>query len=219
MIRSIHFYDLLDCLAGQFFDTKSARCTGKNFGIQISPEAQNYFSVAIIDKQLPSNRVVLGVLSNDSAKIVSRNGYTFTIYIDTQKLKEPAFKIISTIILAHEICHFAYYYELFIRLGGTTGIRVQTEFTYHISDKLIDSVITEEDTTSQTNIDEHDIAELIENFGKYDKKHFTKGSGTLIDYHDFFHDFLEHLDYDNTLKELIRESDQNSANNPNRRLP
>ena len=203
MIRSIHFNDLLDCLAGQFFnsETKSARCTGKEFGIQISSAAQEYFSVAIVPKVLPQDRVVLGVLSDDSAKIASRNGYTFTIYIDVDEIKGPAFNVLSSIILAHEICHFAYYYELFIRLGGTTGIRVQNNFTYQVSDKLIDAVIEEQDSSSDTNIDEHNLAELIETFGKYDKKHFTKGDATLIDYYSFFHNFLDHLNYDEMLEE------------------
>jgi hypothetical protein len=202
MIRSIHFYDLLDCLAGQFFSTKSALCTGKEFGIQISLAAQDFFSVAIIPQDLPDSRVVLGVLSNDSAKIVSRNGYTFAIYIDLKKIDGPAFKILSSIILSHEICHFAYYYELFIRLGGTTGIRVQTNFTYQVSDRLIDAVIEENDSTSETNIDEHNIEELVNTFGKYDKNHFAKGSGTLIDYYSFFHDFLNQLHYNDMLQEF-----------------
>ena len=62
MIRSIHFDDLLDCLAGQFFnsETKSVRCTGREFGIHISPAAQEFFSVAVIPKTLPHDRVVLG---------------------------------------------------------------------------------------------------------------------------------------------------------------
>jgi hypothetical protein len=202
MIRSIHFYDLLDCLAGQFFATNSARCAGKEFGMQVSFAAQDFFSIAVIPKPLPHDRVVLGVLFDDSAKIASRNGYTFTIYIDLQKINGPAFNVLSLIILTHEICHFAYYYELFIRLGGNTGIRVQNDFTYSVSGKLIDAVITEQDSTSETIIDEHNIAELLATFGNYDKKHFTKGGGTLIDYFSFFHDFLDHLQVEKMLKEL-----------------
>ena len=82
MIRSTHFYDLLDCLAGQFFysGTYSARCAKKEFGVQISLAAKDYFSVAVIPKELPGDRVVLGVLSDDSAKISARDGHTFTIY-------------------------------------------------------------------------------------------------------------------------------------------
>ena len=146
------------------------------------------------------DRVVLGVLSDDSAKIPNRNGYTFTIYIDIWKIEGPAFEILSLLILAHEICHFAYYYELFVNLGQNTGIRVQNNFKYQVSDKLIDAVIEEEDTTSQTNIDEHNLTELVETFGKYSKKHFTKGGGTLIDYYGFFHNFLDHLRFEEKLR-------------------
>jgi len=213
VIRSNHFYDLLDCLAGQFFNSKtnSARCAEKDFGVQISAAAQEYFRVAIIPKDLPGDRAVLGVLSDDSAKNASRNGHTFTIYIDVQEIKRRftnpiAFKLMSLIIIAHEICHFAYYYELFIGIGDNTGSRVQNIFKYQISEKLIDAVIEEEDSTSQTNIDEHNIAELVETFGRYGRNHFTKGGGTLINYHDFFHDFLIHLGYDKIFNELEKPS-------------
>jgi hypothetical protein len=195
MIRSIHFHDLLDCLAGQFFNSegRNALCTGKEFGLGISSAAQEYFSVAIIPEDLPDNIVVLGVLSDDSAQIASRNGHTFTIYIDVNKIEGPVFKVFSSLIIAHEICHFAFYYELFINLGDNTGIRLQNNFKYQVSDKLIDAVIEEQDSTFQTNVDEHNITELIDTFGKYDKRHFTKGSGTLIDYYGFFHDFFSYL--------------------------
>ncbi|MCL2759839.1 MAG: hypothetical protein FWD22_06460 [Treponema sp.] len=203
MIKAILFHDLLDCLAGQFFssETKNARCTGTEFGLKISLAAQDFFSIAIIPKELPKDRVVLGVLSDDSAKIASRNGYTFTIYIDVNKIKGDAFNILSSIILAHEICHFAYYYELFLRLGGTTATRVQNNFTWQIADKLINAVIEEQDSTSQTNIDEHSIIEMVETFENYDKKHFTKGDSILTDYSVLFLDFLDRLNFDKMLNE------------------
>jgi hypothetical protein len=142
-----------------FFDKKFARCTGKEFGSQISLAAQNYFSI---------------------------------------------------MILAHEICHFAYYYELFIHLGGTTGIRVQNNFTYQVSDKLFDAVTKELDNTCETIIDEHDIDELIESFGNYNKDHFTKGSGTLINYFNFFHNFLDHLHFVEMLKAFKEKINRNN---------
>ena len=195
MINHVHFHDLLDCLAGQFFNskTKSARCTGKEFGPQISLATQEFFSVAIIPETLPQDKVVLGVLSDDSAKIANRNGYTFTIYIDVDKINGPEFKPKSLLIISHEICHFAYYYELFIWLGGTTGIRVQNDFKYHVSDKLIGAVIQEQDITRLASIDDHSMTELIRTFGSYDINHFTKGNHSLIDYNSFFRDFFNRL--------------------------
>ena len=70
------------------------------------------------------------------------------------------------------------------------GTHLQYIFKYQISEKLIDAVVEEEDNTSQTNIDSHDIEELIETFGRYNKEHFTKGGGTLINFSDFFTIFL-----------------------------
>jgi len=208
MIRSMHFYDLLDCLAGQFFNsgTYSARCAKNEFGVEISLAAKEYFSIAVVPKALPGDRVVLGVLFDDSAKVEARDGHTFTIYIDVEKIRTNftnplTFKLMSLIILAHEICHFVYYYELFVGIGDSTGIREQNIFKYQISEKLIDAVVEEEDNTSQTNIDEHGIEELVETFGGYNKEHFTKGGGTLINFFDFFHNFLEHLNYNQILEE------------------
>jgi len=201
VIRSNHFHDLLDCLAGQFFENQSARCTGTDFGINISLAAKSYFSIAIISEALPQDMAVLGVLTDDSAKSASRNGYTFTIYIDIAKITGPYLRPLFLLILAHEICHFAYYYELFIWLGDTTGIRAQNEFKYHISNKLIDAV-TEEDVTYQTVIDEHNIEELINTFGDYNKNHFAQGSRTVLDYLSYFRDFLEHLRFREILTEI-----------------
>jgi hypothetical protein len=119
MILPSQFFDLLDCLAGQFFTTRpTVLCTGKDFGVQLVSDAKDYFSVAIKPVELPGNRAVLGVLLDDSAHIGSRKGYTLAIYIDVSKIDGKVFGVFSSIILAHEICHFAYYYELFIKLGA-----------------------------------------------------------------------------------------------------
>ncbi|MDR0473628.1 MAG: hypothetical protein LBH43_08180 [Treponema sp.] len=80
MISSSYFYDLLDCLAGQFFSNNIAKCTGEKFGVNISSNAKDYFSVAIITENMPNNQEVLGVSFDDSAHIQARNGFTFTIY-------------------------------------------------------------------------------------------------------------------------------------------
>jgi len=193
MIHSFHFYDLLDCLAGQFFDTKTARCAGKDFGINISINAKEYFSVAVIPEKLSNDLDVLGVLSDDSAHIPARNGFTFTIYIDLKNYTENAKKILSQIIISHEICHFAFYYELFLKLGDSTDIRTHNNFTHAVSTKLIGAVTTEQDNTSQTLFDEHNITNLIKNLRKFPKSHFSKGHETKIDYQKFLDDFLKHF--------------------------
>jgi len=201
MILASHFYDLLDCLAGQFFTTRAARCVGNDFGVTISANAKEYFSVVIIPERLIGNRVVLGVLLDDSAHIASRNGFTFVIYIDTDKINGSAFEIFSAMILAHEICHFSFYYELFIKLGDNTGIAAHSNFTHAVSVTMMGAITEEEDSTSQTIFDEHDIIDLLRNLRKYPKRHFTKGKESKIDYHSFLDKFLERLRFSEKLEE------------------
>ena len=193
MIQAHHFYDLLDFLAGQFFNTRNARCVGNDFGINISVNAKEYFSVAIIPEALNNDRVVLGVLLDDSSHIASRNGFTFVIYIDTSKIDGAAFEALSAIILAHEICHFSFYYELFIKLGDNTGITAHSNFTHAVSVTMMGAITKEEDSTSQTIFDEHNISDLVRNLRKYPKKHFTKGQDSKIDYQGFLDKFIERL--------------------------
>jgi hypothetical protein len=201
MILASHFYDLLDCLAGQFFITRAARCVGNDFGVTISVNAKEYFSVVIIPERLIDNRVVLGVLLDDSAHIASRNGFTFVIYIDTDKINGSAFEIFSAIILAHEICHFSFYYELFIKLGDNTGIATHSNFTHAVSVTMMGAITEEEDSTSQTIFDEHDISDLARNMRRFPKRHFTKGKESKIDYQDFLDKFLDRLRFSEKIEE------------------
>jgi len=203
MIQPHQFHNLLDCLAGQFFSTNEAICVGNEFGIQLSLAAKSYFSVAIIPDTLPHNKVVLGVLLDDSVRVPSRNGYTFVIYIDKEKIYEPLYKILVSMILAHETCHFAFYYELFIKLGDNTGIVTHSKFAHTVSVKLIGAVTQEQDNTSQTITDEHDIEDLAKNFRKYSKKHFSKGRDTSINYKEMIDNFFEHLYIGKMIKEYL----------------
>jgi len=41
---------------------------------------------------------------------------------------------------------------------------------------------------------------LVETFGKYDPRHFTKGDSTLTDYSGLFNDFLNHLNFNEMLE-------------------
>jgi len=201
MILANHFYDLLDCLAGQFFATQSARCVGKEFGIKISSNAKEYFSVAVIPEKLTGDRVVLGVLLDDSAHVHSRNGFTFTIYIDMDKIGGDASKIFSAIILAHEMCHFSFYYELFLKLGDNTGTAAHSNFTHAVSVTMMGAITEEEDNTSQTIFEEHNIIDLARNMKRFPKKHFTKGKESKIDYQDFLDKFLKRMHYGEMLEE------------------
>jgi len=209
MIQAKYFSDLLDNLAGQFFCSKTAICVNDDFGIQISSNAKEYFTVAVIPEKLDNDLVVLGVLLDDSAHIPSRNGFTFVIYIDMAKISEKinadAIKIIETIIIAHEICHFAYYYELFIKAGDNTGILAHSNFTHEVSVSMIGAITKEHDVTSQTVFDEHNIDDLIKNISKFPKKHFSKGKDSKLDYRSFLIWFLDRLNFDNLLNEYKRK--------------
>ena len=204
MIDSSHFYGLLDCLVGQFFRTGAAECTKNDFGVGISINAKDYFSVAIIPEELSNDLAVLGVLIDDSVYIPSRNGFTFTIYIDLRNYSEEIQRILSSIIIAHEICHFAFYYELFLKLGDSTGVRTHSDFTHEVSIKLIGAVTNEQDNTSQTIFDEHNIKNLISNFRRFPKRHFSKGKETKIDYQKLLDDLLQHIQFNEMLAEVIR---------------
>ena len=206
MIKSVWFYDLLDCLAGQFFENGNAQCVGNEFGIHLSLAAKDYFSVAIIQEELPDNKAVLGVLIDDSAHDPSRNGYTLVIFIDTRKITGEIYEILFLLILAHEVCHFVFYYELFIKLGDNTGIVTHSNFTHIVAIKLIEAIIEEQDSTSQTIMDEHDIDSLARNYRNFPKKHFTKGKDSNIDYKHLLDDFFNYLHIGEKINEYRRNN-------------
>jgi hypothetical protein len=70
---------------------------------------------------------------------------------------------------------------------------VHDNFTHIVSRKLAGAITQEQDSTSQTIFDEHNIKELVQNFGKYDQKHFSKGNETKLNYNYLFDCFLERL--------------------------
>ena len=205
MIHATNFHDLLDYLAGQFFLNKRAVCVGDEFGIQISSNAKEYFTIGIIPENLEKDLIVLGVLIDDSAHKPSRNGFTFVIYIDTDKIKENigegALDIIAASIIIHEINHFAYYYELFLKKGDDTGIKAHSNFTHEVSVTMMGAITEEQDNTSQTIFDEHNFEDLIRNLEKFPKKHFSKGKETKIDYINLTSNLIDHF----KLKEMIAD--------------
>jgi hemerythrin len=215
MISSSNFYDLLDCLAGQFFKTGSAHCVGKEFGVNISLSAQEYFSTTITPIILPDKIAVFGALLDDSVHVAGRKGFTFVIYIDPLKINKDLYEVYSRIILAHEICHFSFYYELFLGLGDNTGddigIVQHSRFINTLRDTFNDIVIQEQDETSVTKFDAHEIDELIKNFKSYPENHFTNGLKTKINYRKLFNGFLNHLHFNEKLDEYHKRRGQNKT--------
>lgn len=197
MIKSSHFFTLLDCLAGQFFNTRSALCVGSDFGEQIYSKARDFFSIAVVSRKLPHDLLVFGALVKNAIYDKSVNGCTYTIYIDTSKIKGDFFRDISSIILAHEICHFAFYYELFLTLDGTTETEEEKldKFISIVSGSLLNAVEgqKEQNRLSQTIFDEHNTADLVKLVSLYPMEHFARGQESNIFYRSFFLDFIDHM--------------------------
>jgi hypothetical protein len=97
------------------------------------------------------------------------------------------------LILSHETCHFAFYYELFLTLGADLSVTLYEEFQNIVSGKLINAITKESDITAQTVIEEHSYQELVKNFGNYPNTHYSKTHHTDIDYHYLFTSFFNYL--------------------------
>jgi hypothetical protein len=198
-IPAIVFKGLLLTLAGQFINQKQdhAECVDDDFGTQISPNAKQFFSISLIEEDLPEDLAAVGVLCDDTVSAVKRRSYTFFIYIDSskkfEKITEDLKNILFKLILSHEICHFAFYYELFFKLGADLTDTLYEQFQNIVSGKLKNAITSEVDITSETVVEEHRYEELIKNFGKYPNSHYAKNKVTKLDYTELFHSFFVFL--------------------------
>jgi hypothetical protein len=196
------FDGLLDSLAGQFYKIRSAVCAGEDFGNRTPRAAKDFFSVTIIKETLSKNLDVLGVLVDDSGYIPGKKSFTFVIYIDVDKIEGKMLPVSFSLIIAHELCHLAYYYELFLSLGADTTSMVLDAFRHTVMGTLEGAVTKEKDSARKTVIDEHNVAELIYSFGKYSNSHFAKKNKTSLDYRELFYHFLERLKFSEELEKL-----------------
>jgi hypothetical protein len=191
-LQSSDFFDLLDNLLSQFLDTQSARCIGEDLGENISVNAKKYFSITIDQRELSDNLTMLGVLIDDFKFDKTRNGYTYAIFIDPIKIEGPLFNSFLIILLAHEICHFAFLYELFINYERDADIIIHNNFFKNISpSKNMDKI--QSSSNYQDLFDAHNILNLIEHMGEINKEHFTKSLNSMINFESFFYDFIEHM--------------------------
>jgi hypothetical protein len=204
IIAPMVFNGLLDNLADQFFKSQEAFCADNDLGGRIVPAAKKFFSLSIVCENLPENLAVLGVLLDDSGYKKAKASYTFTIYIDIAKITGKAGRLLFSLILAHELCHFAFYYELFLNLGADTTSVVFNNFKHTVSGTLEGSITKEKDNTRQTTIDENNITELLYSFGKYTNSHFAKKNPTSLDYREFFFHFLDRLNFGKNLTKLSK---------------
>jgi hypothetical protein len=193
-IPYVAFLGLLDTLAGQFFNTNEALCTGKDFGGQAHDGVKNFFTVAIVSEELNPGVNAVGVLTDNSAFEEGKESFTFTIYIDPSVSHSADLKkIFSKIVIAHEVCHFAFYYELFIDLGAAPISTVYSQFKNIASGKMEQSITKEKNNTYETIVDEHSAEELIRTWGNYPDSHFAKRHKTKLSYKEFFYRFFGYL--------------------------
>jgi hypothetical protein len=199
MIRATVFKALLLTLAGQFIDKKQghAECAGDDFGTLISPDAKDFFSIALIEEDLPGDLAAVGVLCDDTVSPSRRRSYTFFIYIDSSKkyseITEDLKNTFSKLVLSHETCHFAFYYELFLTLGANLSNTLYENFQNIVSGKLQNAITSEADNTSETVVEEHSYKEFINNFKNYPASHYAKDNPTALNYTELFESFLKFL--------------------------
>jgi hypothetical protein len=188
------FFDMLDCLFSQFLaPPHSASCVGADFGGNICQNAKDFFSARAIQEKLDSRLTMFTVLLDNSHHIDLKYGCTYTIFIDTSKIEGVLFRPFLSALFAHQICHFAFLYELFLELGGETGITAHNNFINALA-KIDKGYPSLEDTHF----------ELISKMGKYPADHFTHGKASKIDYNSFFNDFMNHLDFLVNSKKLYK---------------
>jgi hypothetical protein len=196
---AVVFKGLLVTLAGQIIDQKQghAECVGDDFGTLIAPHAKSFFSISLIEEDLPEDLAAVGVLCDDTASVTKRRSYTFFIYIDSSKkfgeITEDLKNILFKLILSHETCHFAFYYELFFKLGSDLTATLYEEFQNIVSGKLQDTITSEVNITSETIVEEHRYEEFVKNFGKYPNSHYAKNNPTSLNYTELFEAFFGFL--------------------------
>ena len=187
-VPTIFFKSLLKTLAGQFIDQKleHAECIGDDFGTQINQNAKLFFSIVIIEEDLPHDLAAIGVLVDNRASAFNRTGYTFFIFIDTSKkhkaITDDLRTVFEKMVLSHETCHFVFYYELFCLLGADLTSTVYTEFQNIVSGKLKAAITKEMNITNETVFEEHKYGEFIRNFWEYPNSHYDKKKLTDHDY-------------------------------------
>jgi hypothetical protein len=189
-LPAIVFKGLLKTLAGQFIDNEEAHaeCIGEDFGSQVNQSAKLFFSISLIEEDLPHDLAAVGVLVDNRAAEFNRKGYTFFIFIDSSKKHEEITddlrNIFKKIVLSHETCHFAFYYELFLLLGADLTSTVYTQFQNIVSGKLKSAITRETNVTSETVVEEHKYEEFLKNFWDYPNTHYDKKKLTNHDYNE-----------------------------------
>ena len=189
-LPAIVFKGLLRTLAGQFIDQEQdhAECIGEDFGTQVNQAAKRFFSISLIEEDLPGDLAAVGFLVDNKASEYqfNRTGYTFFIFVDStskhQEITDDLKTIFKKMVLSHETCHFVFYYELFMDLGADLTSTLYTAFQSIVSGRLKNAITNESDVTNETVIEEHIYEEFLRNFWKYPNTHYDKEKRTRHDY-------------------------------------
>ncbi|MDR0908838.1 MAG: hypothetical protein LBM77_03640 [Spirochaetaceae bacterium] len=196
-LQAVTFKQLITTIFSQFDTNQVAYCVDGDFGGQTNKNAREFFTVVVHEADLPRNLAAVGILSDDSVYTPGRQGCTFIIYIDSSRkytnMTQDLRNIFIKAFLAHEVCHFAFYYELFLVLGGEISTKTVDMFQNKVSHKLPNAISIEQNNTYETVVEEHQYSEFINNFDKYPAKHFTKNNPSDLDYKELFNMFFYYL--------------------------
>ena len=193
------FKGLLKTLAGQLFDQnlEFAECIGDGFGNQITGNAKHFISISVIEEDLPEDLAAVGSLVDNRASDFKETDYTFFIYIDSSRkyrhITDDIKTIFQKMLISHETCHFAFYYQLFLQLGDDLTSTLYTEFQSIVSVQLKNAIIDETDITRKTTFEEHKYEEFLRNFWDYPDSHYDKDTRTGLEYNELNKKFFRYL--------------------------
>ena len=197
-LPSIFFHSLLKTLADQLLTKEQdhAECIGGDFGTQISDSGKQFFSIYVVEEDLPGDLAALMVLGDNTGFSFSKTGFTIFMFIDSTKkltkVTDDFQTIFEKMVLSHETCHFVFYYELYFHMGNNLSNTVYSKFKHQISTNLEDS-ITEVDDSREVLSDEHKYSEFLRNFFNYPNSHYDKRKATAHDFSTSNLDFFIYL--------------------------
>jgi hypothetical protein len=185
------FSGLLKNIASQYFSNNYAYCTNdEDFANQLTKDAQDFFSIAFIQCDELGQNDVLGILEDNTVNNKADFSFTFIILINNSKFHGVMPRINLTVIFAHEICHFAFFYEFYILIKEKNKIEKFNYFRDNISTALIGYL---KDYKFDNHILPEETPELIVEFSNFPNEHFTQRRPSEIEYKSFFLHFLEYL--------------------------
>jgi len=185
------FSGLLFNMADQFFKYGEAYCNKpEDFANQLSKDGQEFFSLVVNQCDDLGPYDVLGILQDNTANNASDFSFTLIILINYSRFRGVMPKINLAVIFAHEICHFAFYYEFFMNIIEYQKIKVYNKFRDAISATLEGSVTNKK---FDVHVLPKETPELITAFSDFPNEHFTQKRESKIDFREFFINFLNYL--------------------------